>query len=289
MSSSRLPGKVLLDIAGKPMLQHVVERAQQASLVNQVVLATTTAPADDVLEQFSQNRQLPLFRGSMSDVLDRFYRCAAQFHADVIIRLTADCPLLDPHIIDATVSVFLGHPFPKLGFAASLTTNNDPQTFQPFDFSANRLPPPWQRTLPIGLDVEVCSFEALERAWKQADQLFQREHVMPFLYEGAVFPQVKSATRTEWYIQHSTTPRGFRVALLNHSPDHGSLRWTVDTHQDLDFVRQIYTHLPGTASFSWQAVLSLLDEHPELISINAEVEHKSAFDVDKRTAQLKKC
>ena len=281
MSSSRLPGKVMLDIAGKPMLQHVIERAKMAKLVNQVVIATTTDPSDDLLEQFCQRQAIPCYRGSLPDVLDRFYQAAHQLRADVIIRLTADCPLLDPDVLDLTVLTFLGQ-HSQAGNPPPSIKNDSPGAFH-FDFSANRLPPPWRRTLPIGLDVEVCSFDALERAWKETDQLYQREHVMPYLYESVQFSPSIYPDDVEWYVEQGVTPRGFRVALLNHLPDYGSLRWTVDTPADLEFVRQVYAQFDGQSSFGWQQVLALLGRQPELAAINAEIKHKSAYDVDQRT------
>jgi spore coat polysaccharide biosynthesis protein SpsF len=215
-------------------------------------------------------------------VLDRMYHTAVLFHADVIIRLTADCPLIDPAVIDLTVATFLGKPLQQFPPDSYLIPDTGSLITYTCDFAANRLPPPWKRTLPIGLDVEVCSFDALERAWKEADQGYQHEHVMPYLYEGIAFTQTDPA-KSEWYIEQGTTPRGFRVALLNHQPDYGSLRWTVDTPADLEFVRQIYAHLDGQAVFSWQDVLTLLKSEPGLAAINTEVQHKTAFDVDQRT------
>lgn len=284
MSSSRLPGKAMQDIGGRPMLQHVIERTQRATLVDKVVLATTTDPSDDILEQYCETHELPCYRGSVADVLDRYYQAAAQFQADVVIRLTSDCPLLDPHLLDLTVLAFLGRSLTQHHVDDPQTIDSHSEGVYPVDFCANRLPPPWQRTLPIGLDVEVCSFTALARAWKQADQLYQREHVMPYLYEGVIFPMDDHNSKAEWYLQQNTTPRGFKVALLNHTPDYGALRWTVDTLADLEFVRQIYQHIDIQMTFSWQQVLDLLDEKPELALINAEVPHKTAFDVDKRSS-----
>jgi spore coat polysaccharide biosynthesis protein SpsF len=280
MSSSRLPGKVMLDIAGQPMLQRVINRAKRSKLIDRVAVATTSDPSDDILELFCQKQALPCYRGSLVDVLDRFYQAARQYRADVIIRLTADCPLLDPDLLDLTVSAFLS---PQIKDGEKLQFNLDSSVAPGrFDFAANRLPPPWQRTLPIGLDVEVCSYAALEIAWKEADQLYQREHVMPYLYEGVVFSNIKP-TRDEWHIEHGSTPRDFMVALLNHKPDYGNLRWTVDTPADLEFVRQVYAHFDGREDFGWQDTLALLKQKPELAAINAQVKHKSAFDVDQRT------
>jgi spore coat polysaccharide biosynthesis protein SpsF len=286
MSSSRLPGKVLMDIAGQPMLQHVIERIMNAKTIDRMVVATTTDPSDDVLEQFCHKQDVPCYRGSLPDVLDRFYRATQQFHADVIIRLTADCPLIDPNLIDMTVDTFFGQPLPqKLPYSATKPDHYS-KIVHPFDFVANRLPPPWRRTLPIGLDVEVCSFNTLERAWMEAKKIYQREHVMPYLYDGVSFPTALLSSDTEWYIEKNTSAHGFQVAVLNHNPDYGSLRWTVDTSADLEFVRQIYYHLYDQTSFGWVDVLALLKRVPALASINAEVTHKSAFDVDQRTPRL---
>jgi spore coat polysaccharide biosynthesis protein SpsF len=281
MSSSRLPGKVLMDIAGRPMLEHMLARTMRARSVDAIVVATTTDPSDDVLEQFCLVKGVPCFRGSLPNVLDRMYHAASQFQADVIIRLTADCPLIDPGVIDLTISAFLGKPVPQDSATSFLIPDIPSLITFPNDFAANRLPPPWRRTLPIGLDVEVCSFDALERAWKEADQIYQREHVMPYLYEGVVLTQPDPLT--EWYIERGSTPRSFRVALLNHQPDYGSLRWTVDTPTDLEFVRQVYAHFEPYQVFDWQAVLSLVKRQPELSAINADVQHKSAYDVDQRS------
>jgi spore coat polysaccharide biosynthesis protein SpsF len=283
MSSSRLPGKVLIDIAGKPLLQHMLERVQKAKYLDGVVIATTTDPSDDVLEQFCQDHNLPCFRGSLPDVLDRFYHAASQFHAEVIVRLTADCPLIDPGLVDLTMDVFLGNPIPQHPPASSKLPDKHSLSASRFDFTANRLPPPWERTIPIGLDVEICSFESMQRAFKEADQTYQREHVLPFLYEGVLFQGSNFSPGQEWYVESGNTPRGFRVSLLNHFPDYGSLRWTVDTPADLEFVRQVFTHFEGQPDFNWRDILALLEKEPDMASINADVKHKSAYDVDHRS------
>lgn len=240
MDSSRLPGKVLIDIAGEPMLVRVVERVRKAHHLHQVVVATTTDPSDDAVEDLCVQRGYPCYRGSMHDVLDRYYQAAKQFAAQVIVRITADCPVIDPQLIDQAVE-------------ARERTGAD--------FVANRLPPPWRRTYPIGLDIEVCTFAALARAWEQADQLIHREHVMPYLYEQE---------------------GRFHVHILNHEPDYGYLRWTVDTPEDLELIRCIYAYFDGRDDFSWLDVLDLVQNQPHLAEINASVKHKTAFDVDER-------
>jgi len=240
MNSSRLPGKVLIDLGGQPMLQRVITRTRRAKLVDEVMVATTDDASDDPVEEFCRQQGVAVFRGSQFDVLDRFYQAARQCEADVIVRLTADCPLLDPQVVDHTLEEFF-----KSGA----------------DFAANRLPPPWKRTYPIGLDTEVCYFKGLERAWKEADQPHQREHVMPYFYDREGH---------------------FKVLLVNHDPDYGAERWTVDTPQDLELVRLIFAHYNNRDDFSWYDVLELKNLHPEWFAINAGIHHKTALDVDER-------
>ncbi len=259
MNSSRLPGKVLLDIAGKPMLEHVVERTRLAKSVDEVRVATTSDPSDDAVEAFCRSRGYACYRGSAYDVLDRYYQAAGGASAgssvDLIVRITADCPVIDPQVIDRTVCLFLGLPYQPGGSRAGGSRT--------YDFAANRLPPPWGRTYPIGLDTEVTTFANLETAWKEASLPHQREHVMPFFYEQ---------------------PERFRILLVNYEVDYGKLRWTVDTPEDLQLLRQIFAYLAagGRYDFSWLEVLDLFQRHPELSLINSQVQHKHYRDTDGR-------
>jgi spore coat polysaccharide biosynthesis protein SpsF len=259
MGSSRLPGKVLAQIAGQPMLQHVIERARRARTVEAVVVATSSDPADDPIADFCASLSVPCSRGSLHDVLDRYYQAAQAQHAGVVVRITADCPMIDPELIDATVKL--------------VTASRAPNQV---DFAANRLPPPFQRTFPIGLDVEVCTFAALQRAWQESSETFHREHVMPYLYQDV------RLSRSDAYLSIGVSPRGFNIALLNHEPDYGSLRWTVDTPADLIFVREVFARLSAKPGFNWAAVLELLQQEPELAKINSEIRHKTMTEVDER-------
>jgi spore coat polysaccharide biosynthesis protein SpsF len=249
MSSSRLPDKVLLDIAGQPMLSRVYQRTRQAELIDEVVVATSTNPADDPIQILCETCSFPFFRGSEFDVLDRYYQASRLHQAGIIVRITADCPVIDPGVINHTIRSFLGR------------DSKDSTVTLPYDFAANRLPPPWHRTYPIGLDTEVCTFDALQTAWTEALESHQREHVMPFFYEQ---------------------PERFRILHVTHDPDYGSLRWTVDTPQDLEFIRRVYDHLPDQDHFSWLDILDLSKQHPELVQINMKVQHKHYQDIDRR-------
>jgi spore coat polysaccharide biosynthesis protein SpsF len=257
MSSSRLPGKILADITGQPMLQRVFIRTSRAATVTETIFATTTDPSDDPVAEYCDFSGIPFTRGSLYDVLDRYYQTAKQAKADVVVRVTADCPIIDPTLIDDVVN----------------TVVSDQSTV---DFAANRLPPPWNRTYPIGLDTEVCTFAVLERAWKAAKEPQHREHAMPYFYEGV------DLTTINRQLQTGVSPRGFNIALLHHPTDFGDYRWTVDTPGDLEFIRQVYRRFNGRDDFSWKEVLDLVHNEPRLMEINAGVQHKTLKDIDER-------
>ena len=156
MGSERLPGKVLMDIYGKPMLQWVVERVQQAMTIDRVGVATTTEPEDDVIMEWAFRQFIPVYRGRPTDVLDRYYQAAHVWHADPIVRITADCPMIDPGVIDRVVRRCWD---------------------SMWDYVSNVDPP----TYPDGLDVEVLRKEALTLAWLGATLPSDREHVTPWI------------------------------------------------------------------------------------------------------------
>ena len=262
MGSSRLPGKILADIAGQPMLARVFIRTSRAVTVTETIFATTTDASDDPVAEYCDWSGIPVRRGSLYDVLDRYYQSAKEAKADVVVRITADCPVIDPGLIDDVVNAVIS------GQSSVISGQ--------FDFAANRLPPPWGRTYPVGLDTEVCTFAALERAWKEAKEPQHREHVMPYFYEG-----VKLITDNR-SLSTGISPRGFSIALLHHPTDFGDYRWTVDTPEDLDFMRQVYNRFDGRDDFSWREVLDLVHDEPNLMKINAGVQHKTLKDIDNR-------
>ena len=246
MTSSRLPGKVLKEIVGIPMIAHVINRVTKAKLVDQTIIATTDDPADNLIEEYCNERGISCFRGHPFDVLDRYYQAALKFQANTIVRITADCPLMDADLIDQIILSFLE---------------------MEVDFAANRLPPPWKRSFPIGLDIEVVRFAALEKAWKNATLPFEREHVLPYLYDE---------------------PNRFKILLMHHEPDYGIKRWTVDTPQDLDLVERIFNHFSPQIDFSWLDVIKFFAENPELETINTEISAKNVNDVDGRFLDQKR-
>jgi spore coat polysaccharide biosynthesis protein SpsF len=230
MGSTRLPGKVLQDLAGEPMLARVVNRTYRAKTLQEVVIATTTNTVDDVIVKLCEARGWSWFRGSEEDVLDRYYRAAKKYQADFIVRITSDCPLIDPEVIDQVVQEFL---------------ERQPEV----DYASNTWP---RRTFPRGLDTEVMRMDVLERAWREDRNPAWREHVTPYIYRN---------------------PDRFRIHNVVSPVDYSAMRWTVDTQEDLAFVRQIYDYF-GHDRFSWREVLKVLEEHPEWLEINRGVRQK---------------
>ena len=224
MGSSRFPGKVLEDLCGKPMLWRVMERVRRSARIDRIVVATTDREIDDPVARFCEEGKVACFRGSEEDVLDRFYQAAKANHADVIVRITADCPLIDPAVIDKILERF------ERGDC---------------DYVSNI----FRYTYPDGLDTEVFSFAALERAWLEARKPSEREHVTPYL-------------RTE----------KFRTANVESEVPvaPGRYRWTVDHPADLEFVRKVYAAFSGNGDFGFKQVFDLLKERPDLATIQVE-------------------
>jgi spore coat polysaccharide biosynthesis protein SpsF len=154
MGSTRLPGKILMPLAGRPALAHVVERLGAARHVAKVVVATTRQAQDDRVEEFCREQGVSCFRGSENDVLDRYYQAAVLFGADPIVRITADCPVIDPQVVDEVIEGYFGADFDIYGLGGEF---------------------------PDGLDCTVYRFSALARAWREARLPSEREHVGPYL------------------------------------------------------------------------------------------------------------
>ena len=232
MGSTRLPGKVLMDLAGKPMLERVVRRCQRAASLDEVIVATTDKTSDDPIAEFCASRNWPCFRGSEDDVLDRYYQTALWSKAGVIARITSDCPLIDPEVIDRCVKEF----------------RDNPGT----DYASNCLSP---RTFPRGLDVEVFSFAALERAWREDNNPAWREHVTLFIERH---------------------PEIFQTRAVVNDVGYSHLRWCVDTPEDLDLVRRIYEAF-HQEDFSWREVLTVLGQNPQWLELNSAVVQKEVL------------
>jgi spore coat polysaccharide biosynthesis protein SpsF len=180
MGSTRLPGKVLTDLGGKTVLARVVRRMQRAKLVNEVIIATTDLANDDPIVQECVHLGVAYFRGSESDVLGRYYQAAKAFGSGAVVRITSDCPLIDPHLVDEMVQVFIS------GRA---------------DYASNVIP----RSYPRGLDAEIFTAEALAWAWLESREPYQREHVTPYLYEHPEIFEMTATSADTDYSQYRWT------------------------------------------------------------------------------------
>ena len=205
MGSTRLPGKVLKLLQGKPLLWWDMYRIKQSRFVDEIVIATTTQPQDDPLAAPGETEGWQVFRGSEDDVLDRYYQAAERYRADIVVRITSDCPLIDPTMIDYTITAFLSAA-PSVDYAANILV----------------------RRYPRGLDVEVFSAEALGRAWRE-DHSAWREHVTPYIYNNPSAFRLLAVQNPVDYSQHRwtvDTPEDFElVRRIYEHFGHGDFRW----------------------------------------------------------------
>ena len=233
MGSSRLPGKVLMNIGDQPLLWHVIRRVRAAKSIDQIIVATTENTADAPLREFLDGLNIPTVCGSEIDVLDRFYQAAKQFKADVIVRITPDDPFKDPEIIDHAVQLI-----------TAATSAVDYVSNCSYDGSI-------PSTYPEGLDIEVLTFPCLEKMWKEAKLPSEREHLTPYLFNHA---------------------DRFNILGFQHTTDLSDLRWTIDYEKDLAFAREVYKRLyPVNPLFLMNDILKLLKANPQLCQINAGV------------------
>ena len=230
VGSTRLHGKVLQDLAGRTVLERVVERVRRFTMIDEMVVATSDQPGDDEIIAECARIDVPSFRGSESDVLSRFVGAARETDASVCVRLTADCPLLDPSVSDSIILLFL-----EADGGADYASNKIPQSF------------------PRGLDTEVFSRDALEQAARKAREGYERVHVTPYIYRH---------------------PEIFSLISVTSDVDRADWRWTIDTPEDLEFVREIYRRLDSSPEFSWQDVIALIEDDPTLMWINSHVRQK---------------
>lgn len=228
MSSTRLPGKVLLPLLGKPLLIRMIERVRSATLTGILIVATSTNSDDDQIYELCNEYNIQCFRGHLTDLLDRHYQVGKKFGADAVVKIPSDCPLIDPKIIDKVLNYYID--------------NSDK-----YDFVSNLHP----ATYPDGNDVEVMSFNALERAWKEATRPLEREHTTPYLWEN---PDKFKIGNVVW-------ESGF-----DYSTTH---RWTIDFEEDYQFIIKVYEELyPNNPNFGLYDILILLKDKPEIADIN---------------------
>lgn len=230
-NSTRLPGKVIKKICGKTILEHILNRVDKSEYINEIVVATTDDSKDDIIEKITLNNNKKIFRGDENNVLKRYYKAAKKNNADIVIRLTADNPLVDSKIIDKGIEEYLKE------------TKNKQVDYLRIS-----------KGYPLGLGVEVFSFYALEKAYKNAKKSYEKEHVTPYIYDAN---------------------NSFKVIEYCSNEKYNEFRLTVDTYEDFKLVNEIYSSLYHlNNNFGLKEILNLLDERPELIEINRNIEQK---------------
>lgn len=238
MGSTRLPGKVMKLLMDHTVLYHVVTRVQKVNDIDEIIVATTDLSQDNPISDEARKAGANVYRGDEQDVLSRYYKAAAEADADIIIRITSDCPLIDPALLSKMLEFY--------------QLNN-------YDYVSNTL----SRTFPRGLDVEIFSFQALEKAYNSASLPEEREHVTPYLYRH---------------------PTQFSLYDYRSDEDHSDYRWTLDTIEDWELIHKLYQHLYDPSRlFGFKETLEFLQSNPELSHINAHVEQKKLEDAIKES------
>lgn len=221
MGSTRLPNKVMKQVGGSPMIELLLRRLARSAEIDEIVVATSENDRDFPLVEFVRALGFRCIQGSESDVLDRYYQAAVQTEAEVVVRITGDCPLIDPALVDRTIQSF---------------------RLDGVDYLSNTSPPSY----PDGLDTEVFTMNALERAWRETGESFDREHVTPYLRR----------------------PGLFRQGSISHDEDLSALRWTVDEQADFDVVNGVFAHFAPDVDFTWKQVLELQRAQPNMFTAN---------------------
>ncbi len=239
MGSTRLPGKVMLNLDEKnPSLFYVLEQLRSCKLIDKIIVATTTLNEDDVIKNFVGTMNVDVFRGSSSDVLDRYYQCAKMFSIDTIVRITADNPLIDPTIVDNLIKKFISNSYDCLTNA-------------------------YVRTFPYGTEVEIFSFKSLKKAWTNAIEPSEREHVTPYFYNNS---------------------QSFKIHFEKNSKNISNLRWTVDKENDFFLVKSIVSKIKKRPILMTD-IIDLFSKDPKLFEINknqiANEGNKKSFKDDK--------
>ncbi|WP_445479404.1 cytidylyltransferase domain-containing protein [Lysinibacillus irui] len=229
MGSTRLPGKILKKVNGRPLLSYQIERLQQSNYINDLVIATTIDEKDDLIVEFCEKNNILSFRGSEEDVLARYYETAKAFKAEAIVRITSDCPIIDVQVVDKTIQYFID--------------NN-------FEYVSNTV----ERTYPRGLDTEIFTFAALEIAYNEAVLKRDREHVTAYFY---------------------TNPDIFKISSVRNEIDYSKYRWTVDTEEDFQLIKNIIENLySNNPQFTLHDTVQLMETNPDWFNINAHIEQK---------------
>lgn len=230
MSSSRLPGKVMLPILGEPLLLRMIERLKQVKRIVNIVIATSDTSDDDLIESFCKKYQIDCYRGSLNDLLDRHWNVGNLTNADAVVKIPSDCPLIDPRIVDKVLDYYV-------------------ENANQYDFVSNLHP----ATYPDGNDVEVMAFEALTQAWEEASKPLELEHTTPYFWENPdkfKIGNVVWETGLDYSMSHRFT--------IDYHEDYQFIKRVFE---------ELY---PVKPNFSLEDILTLLTNKPDIMAINAQ-------------------
>ena len=243
IGSTRLPKKVIQKIDNKnTVIDYVINQVKYSKKIEKIIIATTNLIEDDIICQYANLQQIECFRGSSEDVLDRFYQCAKKNSAENIVRITADNPLIDPNIIDVIIERYKK---------------------EKCDFMTNAI----DRTFPYGTEVEIFSFESLEKSWKIAKKPSEREHVTPFMCDPK---------------------NGFKLINIKLKENYSHFRYTVDRIEDLQLVKKIIKNIVERPILM-KNIINLYKKNPELFEINKHIEHDGHLSALKKDEEYFKC
>ena len=231
MTSRRLPNKVLLPIEGKTVLEHIYERLKYCKNLNEIVVATSISSSDQLIVNLCKKNKIKYFRGNLEDVLDRYYKASIEYKADAVVRITGDCPMIDPTIVDDVIKNYLKKDYDLFSLKGSF---------------------------PDGLDCQVFSHSALERSWKEAILLSDREHVGTYI--------------------EKTSPVSFKIGGIEKFKNLSHFRWTLDEPRDYIFVKEVFRRLYKKKKiFLYDEILQLLEKEPALMQINKGIVRNQGY------------
>ena len=256
MGSTRLPGKVMLDLCGRPVLWHVVGRLRRAKAIDRIVVATTDLPEDDIIYNSALEWGVDCSRGSSTDVLGRYFGAAEEFPCDAVVRVKSDCPLIDPGLCDDIIRFFW-----RGGYRYVTNAGGDPTN----------------RTYPRGLDCEVFCRGLLAEAHRNASCAHEREHVTPYMYwKNSSVYFYKNAEDHSWLRWTLDTPEDYELIslLFNHLNKNGAGGGTASAGVGSPTGPEVGP-FASAAPFTWRDALAACDAHPEWAAINAHVEQKA--------------
>jgi len=242
MSSTRIPSKAMQKIANHPMLYYVIKQTLASKYVDDIIIATTCSTKDNPIVDFCKKKGFWYFRGSEKDVLDRYYKTALKFKCDPVVRISSDCPLIDPKVIDSVIEKFLKNSF---------------------DYACNNLQKDgknWKNAtcnFPQGMTIEISTLTTLEKAWKEAKKPSEREHVFP-------------------YVQFN--PNLFKIVNITYPTNLSYIRCTVDRKEDLEFIKEIFKLLDDPQKIVHiEDIVKIVDKNPHLLRINNFIDFEEGY------------